>query len=57
MRQSKGKKRTGQPWRHTASAPEDNTRVLVTSRPLEEGPAQSELIYWTDGEPLGTDGW
>lgn len=37
--------------------PSDNIRVLMTIRPLEQGPARTEFVYWTDGERFGTGGW
>ncbi|MBW9068873.1 hypothetical protein [Agrobacterium pusense] len=46
-----------QPWRHMTSAPKDGTRILVTIRPSEQGPAQVDLVYWSNGDRLGAEGW
>lgn len=44
-------------WRHMATAPTDGTRILVTVRPVEQGPADVDLVYWTRGDRLGPEGW
>ncbi|WCK79820.1 hypothetical protein [Agrobacterium fabrum] len=44
-------------WRHMASAPKDGTRILVTIRSSEQGPAQVDLVYWSNGNRLGSEGW
>ena len=46
-----------QPWRHMTSAPKDGTRILVTIRSSEQGPAQVDLVYWSNGDRLGAEGW
>jgi hypothetical protein len=45
------------PWRHMASAPKDGSRILVTIRPSEQGAAEVDLVYWSNGDQFGADGW
>ena len=33
-------------WRHMSTAPKDGTRILVTVRPVEQGPADVDVAYW-----------
>ncbi|MBM7046507.1 MULTISPECIES: hypothetical protein [Rhizobium] len=44
-------------WRHMASAPKDGSRILVTIRPSEQGPAGVDLAYWSNGDQFGSEGW
>ena len=44
-------------WRHMQSAPKDGSRILVTIRPSEQGPAAVDLAYWSNGDQYGGDGW
>jgi hypothetical protein len=44
-------------WRHMASAPRDGSRILVTIRPSEQGPAGVDLAYWSNGDQFGVEGW
>lgn len=40
-----------------ASAPRDGSRILVTIRPSEQGPAEVDLAYWSNGDQFGAEGW
>jgi hypothetical protein len=44
-------------WRHMASAPKDGSRILVTVRSSEQGPAEVDLAYWAHGDHHGGEGW
>ncbi|MET3857951.1 MULTISPECIES: hypothetical protein [unclassified Rhizobium] len=44
-------------WRHMASAPRDGSRILVTIRAVEQGPAEVDLAYWSNGDRFGAEGW
>jgi hypothetical protein len=44
-------------WRQMASAPKDGSRILVTVRPSEQGPAEVDLAYWSNGDRFGAEGW
>ena len=44
-------------WRHMSTAPRDGTRVLVTTRPVEQGPADVDLVYWSRADQFGMEGW
>ncbi|MBB4242728.1 hypothetical protein GGD54_003477 [Rhizobium tropici] len=44
-------------WRQMASAPKDGSRILVTIRPSEQGPAEVDLAYWSSGDRFGSEGW
>lgn len=44
-------------WRHMASAPKDGSRILVTIRPSEQGQAEVDLAYWSNGDQFGAEGW
>ena len=44
-------------WRHMSSAPRDGSRILVTVRPSEQGPADVDVAYWAGSDRLGTEGW
>lgn len=44
-------------WRHMASAPKDGSRILVTVRSSEQGPAEVDLAYWSNGDQYGAEVW
>lgn len=44
-------------WRHMRSAPKDGSRILVTIRPSEQGPAEVDLVFWSPGDRYGIEGW
>ncbi len=44
-------------WRHMASAPKNGSRILVTIRPSEQGAAEVDLAYWSNGDQFGAAGW
>ncbi|MDF1632785.1 hypothetical protein [Mycoplana sp. MJR14] len=44
-------------WRHMASAPKDGSRILVTVRSSEQGPAEVDVAYWSHGDRFGAEGW
>ncbi len=44
-------------WRSMASAPRDGSRILVTVRPVEQGPAEVDVAYWSRADRFGTEGW
>ncbi len=44
-------------WRHMTSAPKDGSRILVTIRPSEQGPAEVDLAYWSNGDQFAGEGW
>lgn len=44
-------------WRHMASAPKDSSRILVTVRSSEQGPAEVDVAYWSHGDRFGAEGW
>ena len=44
-------------WRHMGSAPKDGSRILVTIRQSEQGPAEVDLAYWSNGDQFGGEGW
>ena len=44
-------------WRHMASAPRDGSRVLVTVRSAEQGPAEVDVAYWARADQHGIEGW
>jgi hypothetical protein len=44
-------------WRNMRSAPRDGSRVLVTIRASEQGPGAVDLVYWSNGDRFGSDGW
>jgi hypothetical protein len=44
-------------WRHMASAPKDGSRILVTVRPSEQGPAEVDVAYWARADQFGIEGW
>jgi hypothetical protein len=44
-------------WRHMASAPRDGSRILVTVRASEQGPAEVDVAYWARADQFGMEGW
>jgi hypothetical protein len=44
-------------WRHMSSAPRDGSRVLVTVRSVEQGPAEVDVAYWARADSSGIEGW
>ena len=44
-------------WRHMSSAPKDGSRILVTLRPTEQGPAEVDVAYWARADQYGIEGW
>jgi hypothetical protein len=44
-------------WRNMASAPRDGRRVLVTTRSVEQGPAEVDVAYWARADQYGIEGW
>lgn len=44
-------------WRSMASAPKDGSRVLVTVRSVEQGPAEVDVAYWSSSDQAGTGAW
>lgn len=44
-------------WRHMSSAPKDGSRILVTVRPSEQGPAEVDVAYWSRADQFGIEGW
>ena len=44
-------------WRQMASAPKDGSRILVTVRSSEQGPAEVDVVYWSHGDRFGGEGW
>jgi len=44
-------------WCQMASAPKDGSRILVTVRSSEQGPAEVDVAYWSHGDRFGGEGW
>lgn len=44
-------------WRQMSSAPKDGSRILVTVRPVEQGPAEVDVAYWARTDQFGSEGW
>ena len=44
-------------WRYMKVAPKDGTRVLVTVRSSEQGPAEVDVAYWARADQYGIEGW
>ena len=44
-------------WRQMATAPRDGSRILVTVRSAEQGPAEVDVAYWANGDRFGAEGW
>lgn len=44
-------------WRHMNGAPKDGSRVLVTVKASEQGPAEVDVAYWARSDQFGIEGW
>ena len=44
-------------WRHMSTAPKDGSRILVTVRSSEQGPAEVDVAYWARADQFGMEGW
>ena len=44
-------------WRSMSSAPTDGSRILVTVRSSEQGPADVDVAYWARADRFGMEGW
>lgn len=44
-------------WRAMTDAPRDGTRILVTVRSTEQGPAEVDVAYWAKADQSGSEGW
>lgn len=44
-------------WRHMSTAPRDGSRFLATVRPVEQGPADVDVVYWARSDQFGMEGW
>ena len=44
-------------WHHMSTAPKDGTRMLVTVRAVEQGPADIDVAYWARADKFGMEGW
>ncbi len=44
-------------WRPMSTAPKDGTRILVTVRPTEQGPADVDMAYWARADQFDAEGW
>ena len=44
-------------WREMATAPRDGTRILVTVRNSEQGPAEVDVAHWARADQFGIEGW
>lgn len=44
-------------WRHMKSAPRDGSRILVTVRSSEQGPAEVDVAYWARADQFAIEGW
>lgn len=44
-------------WRQMATAPKDGSRILVTVRSSEQGPAEVDVAYWSRADQYGMEGW
>ncbi|MBN9232484.1 MULTISPECIES: hypothetical protein [Phyllobacteriaceae] len=44
-------------WRHMSSAPRDGSRILVTVRSSEQGPAEVDVAFWARADQYGMEGW
>jgi hypothetical protein len=40
-----------------STAPKDGTRILVTVRAAEQGPADIDVAYWARADTFGMEGW
>ena len=43
--------------RHMSSAPRDGSRILVTVRSSEQGPAEVDVAFWARADQYGMEGW
>lgn len=44
-------------WKPMSTAPRDGTRILVTVRPTEQGPADVDMAYWARADQFDSEGW
>lgn len=44
-------------WRAMSTAPKDGSRILVTVRSSEQGPAEVDVAYWARADQFGIEGW
>ncbi len=44
-------------WRSMRTAPRDGTRILVTVRETEQGPAEVDVVKWAATDPGTEYGW
>ena len=44
-------------WRPMQTAPKDGSRILVTVRSTEQGPAEVDVAYWAKADGFGMEGW
>ena len=44
-------------WRKMTTAPRDGTRILVTVRNSEQGPAEVDVAHWARADQFGIEGW
>lgn len=44
-------------WRPMRTAPRDGTRILVTVRETEQGPAEVDVVKWAKPDPADDHGW
>ena len=44
-------------WLPMSTAPRDGSRILVTVRPVEQGPADVDVAFWTRADQFGGEGW
>lgn len=44
-------------WRSMRTAPKDGTRILVTVRESEQGPAEVDVVKWTKPDANSEYGW
>jgi len=40
-----------------STAPKDGSRILVTVRSSEQGPAEVDVAYWARADQFGMEGW
>ena len=46
-----------EPWMPMSKAPRDGSRILVTVRSVEQGPAEVDRAYWARADRYGGEGW
>ena len=44
-------------WRPMSKAPRDGSRILVTVRSVEQGPAEVDMAYWARADRYAAEGW